>query len=139
MLAMQQRTHLSARRNIFNPKDEDQAIPVTRREGPCGCETSRLPHLLNNRLADGLEVVSLTHQACRPPLNPRKIPGTHFCSRLNLPLGHSLAGRIRTNENSNDLTGNRILDLPACSIVPQQTTLPRPPPTEYLKCNSVEF
>jgi hypothetical protein len=53
-----------------------KAIPVTGREGPEGCETSRLPHYLDNRLTDGGEVVSLTR---RPPFTPRKIPGTHFC------------------------------------------------------------
>jgi hypothetical protein len=51
------------------------AIPVTCRGHPQGCETSRLPHFLDNRLTDGGEV-SLTH---RPPFAPWKIPGTHFC------------------------------------------------------------
>jgi hypothetical protein len=37
-----------------------QAIPVTGRGGPQGCETSRLPHSLDNRLTDGGEVVSPT-------------------------------------------------------------------------------
>jgi hypothetical protein len=32
--------------------------------------------LLDNRLKDGGEVVSLMR---RPPFNPRKIPGAHFC------------------------------------------------------------
>jgi hypothetical protein len=41
-----------------------------------GCETSRLPHGLDNRLIDSGEVVSITH---RPPFIPKKIPGTHFC------------------------------------------------------------
>jgi hypothetical protein len=36
-----------------------KAIPVTGREGPLGCETSRLPHFLDNMLTDGSEVVSL--------------------------------------------------------------------------------
>jgi hypothetical protein len=36
-----------------------------------------------------------------------------------------VAGRIRSIEKSNDLIGNRTCDLPTCSIVPQQTTLPR--------------
>jgi hypothetical protein len=53
-----------------------KAIFVTGRGGPYGCETSSLPHFLDNRLADGDEVVSLTR---RPPFTPRKIPGTHFC------------------------------------------------------------
>jgi hypothetical protein len=53
-----------------------KAIPVTGREGPQGCETSGLPHFLDNQLKDDGEVVSLT---CRPSFTPRKIPGTHFC------------------------------------------------------------
>jgi hypothetical protein len=40
-----------------------KGIPVTSRGGPCGCETSRLPHLLDKRLADGGEVASPTRQA----------------------------------------------------------------------------
>jgi hypothetical protein len=35
-------------------------MPVTGRGDPYGCETSRLPHLLDNRLTDGGAVVSLT-------------------------------------------------------------------------------
>jgi hypothetical protein len=53
-----------------------KAIPVTGREGPQRCETSRLPHFLDNRLTDGGKVVSLTR---RPPFLPRKILGSHFC------------------------------------------------------------
>jgi hypothetical protein len=37
-----------------------KVIPVTGREGPYGCETSRLQRFLDNRLIDGGEVVSLT-------------------------------------------------------------------------------
>jgi hypothetical protein len=59
---------------LFNVKGK--AIPVTGRGGPLCCETSRLPHFLDNRLTDGGEVVSLTR---RPPFNPWRIPGTHFC------------------------------------------------------------
>jgi hypothetical protein len=47
--------------------------------------------------------------------------------RLSRPQGHSEAGRTRWIEKSNDLIGNRTRDLPACSIVPQLTTLPRAP------------
>jgi hypothetical protein len=36
-----------------------KAIPVTRRQDPWGCETSRLPHFLDNRLKDEGEFVSL--------------------------------------------------------------------------------
>jgi hypothetical protein len=48
-------------------------------EGLWGCETSRFPHFLDNRLTDGGEV-SLTR---RQPYIPRKFPGTHFCQRLS--------------------------------------------------------
>jgi hypothetical protein len=51
-------------------------IPIPGREGPEGCETSRLQHFLDKRLTDGGEVISLTRQ---PPFTPRKIPGTHLC------------------------------------------------------------
>jgi hypothetical protein len=46
---------------------KSKAIPVTDREGPYGCETSRLPHILDNRLTVGGDVVSLTR---RPPFTP---------------------------------------------------------------------
>jgi hypothetical protein len=55
---------------------------------------------------------------------PRKIPGTHFCQRLSRPQGHSEAGRIRSVEESNDFNASRTRDLPACSTVPEPTTLP---------------
>jgi hypothetical protein len=53
----------------------------------------------------------------------RKILGTYFCQRLSRPQGHSAAGRIRSIKIFNDFIGNQTRDLPACSIVPQPTTL----------------
>jgi hypothetical protein len=41
---------------------KDNSIPVTGRGGPYGCETSRFSHFVENRLADGGEVVSLTRR-----------------------------------------------------------------------------
>jgi hypothetical protein len=41
---------------------EVKAIPVTGREGRYGCETSGLPHFLDNQLTDSGEVVSLTRR-----------------------------------------------------------------------------
>jgi len=78
---------------------------------------------------EGGNVVSPTH---RPPLPPGNIPGTHFCQRLGRPQGHSEAGRIMSMKNSNDTTGNRNRDLPACSAVPQPTALPRFPSIYYV-------
>jgi hypothetical protein len=50
-------------------KKKGKAIPVTGRGGPQGCETSRLPHFLDNRIKDGGKVVSLTR---RPSFIPQK-------------------------------------------------------------------
>jgi hypothetical protein len=51
-----------------------KAIPVTGCGGPQGCETSRVPHVLDSRLTDGAEV-SIT---LWPPFTHRKVRGTHF-------------------------------------------------------------
>jgi hypothetical protein len=44
---------------------EGKSLPVIGRGGSQGCEKSRLPHFLDNRLTDGGEVVSPT-RAGRP-------------------------------------------------------------------------
>jgi hypothetical protein len=63
--------------NVCNVcKKKGKATLITGRGCPQGCETSRLPHFLGNRLTDGGEVVSLK---LRPPFTPRRISGTHFC------------------------------------------------------------
>jgi hypothetical protein len=62
--------------SAFTDKIKVKAIPVTGREAPYGCETSKLPHFLENQLTDGGEAVSPTRL---PPFTPWKIPGTHFC------------------------------------------------------------
>jgi hypothetical protein len=46
-----------------------KAIPATGRGGPQGCETSRLPHFLDNRLTDGGKVVCLTRWS---PFTPQE-------------------------------------------------------------------
>jgi hypothetical protein len=38
--------------NLYNPT-KNKALSVTGREVPYGCETSRLPRLLDNRIIDG--------------------------------------------------------------------------------------
>jgi hypothetical protein len=45
------------------------ANPITCRGDPFGCETSSLPHFLDNRVTDGGEVVSLMR---RPPFTPQE-------------------------------------------------------------------
>jgi hypothetical protein len=86
-----------------------------------GCEMSWLTHFLDNQVTHGGVVFSPIY---RPPFTPR-IPFTHSCQRLSQPQGHSAAGRMRSIEKISDLTGNRTCNLPACSIVPQSTALPR--------------
>jgi hypothetical protein len=59
-------------------KIQGKAIPATGRGGPQGCEISRLPHFLDNRLTDGAVRLSALSIG-QPSFTPRKIPGTHFC------------------------------------------------------------
>jgi len=55
-------------------------------------------------------------------LYPQEIfPVLVSVKRLSRTQGHSAAGRIMSKKNSNDTIGNRNLDLPACSVVPQPT------------------
>jgi hypothetical protein len=105
---------------LINIKVKGKATPSTGRGDSQDCETSRIPHFLDNRFTDDDEV-SLKR---RPPFSSMKIPCTHFCYRLCRPQGQSAVGRV---EKSNDLLGIGTRDLPACSIVPQSTTLPRAP------------
>jgi hypothetical protein len=54
------------------------------------------------------------------------LPPGRFLALISVKMlsqhqGHSVAGRIRPTENSNDI-GNQICDLPACSTGPQPTT-----------------
>jgi len=37
---------------------------------------------------------------------PRNIPGTHFCQRLSRPQSHTVAGKVKSMKNPNDLIGN---------------------------------
>jgi len=79
-------------------------------------QTLRVPgdwgsQALRQLAQESCKVVSLTH---RPPLPPRNIPGIHFCQRLILPQGHSMARRITSMKYSNDTIGNRSRDIPDC-------------------------
>jgi hypothetical protein len=70
--------------------------------------------------------------SCRP------LPPGRFLVLISLigsvdPQGHSATERIRSTEKFYDLIGNRIRDLPACSIVSQPSTLRRGP---IWKCSS---
>jgi hypothetical protein len=78
-----------------------QDIHVKDHGGPYGCETSRFPHLLDNRLTDGGEV-SLT---CRSPFTPRKFPVLISVKRMSEPQGHSAAGRSGQLKNPVNQSG----------------------------------
>jgi hypothetical protein len=93
------------------------AIPVTGHGGPLGCETSRLPHFLDSRLTDGFEVVSLTRW---PPFTPGR-----YLVLISVRGWVDHRAIVRPTEKFDDLIGRRTRGLPACSIVPQSTTLPR--------------
>jgi hypothetical protein len=58
------------------------------------------------------------------PRAGRPLPPGRFLVLISV---RGWAGRIRSIEKFNDLIGNRARDLPARSIVPQPTTLPRAP------------
>jgi hypothetical protein len=69
------------RHRIDNPKShiKSTAIPVKGRGRLQGCEMLSISHCLDNRLTDGVKVVSLTH---RPHFTPQKhlsASGTLFC------------------------------------------------------------
>jgi hypothetical protein len=70
------RSHEPSVRAEGDSFSKGKAISVTGRGGPLGCDMSRLPHFLDNRLTDDGEVVSLMR---RPLFTPRKIPDTHLC------------------------------------------------------------
>jgi hypothetical protein len=81
----------------------------------------RNPYLLDNQLTDGDEVVSLTGA-----LYPQEDSWYSFLLEAEWPQGHGAVGRTKSLEKSNHLIiGTRIHNLPACSIVPQPTMLPR--------------
>jgi hypothetical protein len=72
---------------------KEKAIAVTGRGDPYGCETSRLPHFLDNRLTNGGEVVSRTRRAAAlfPPgrflvLDPGAIVQLEGLSKLKNPM-----------------------------------------------------
>jgi hypothetical protein len=68
-------------------------------------------------------VVRVVSLICQLPFIPQEDSWYFFLLDANRPQGYSMAGRIRSIETFSDLIRNQTHDLPACSIVPQTTTL----------------
>jgi hypothetical protein len=100
-------------------------------------ETSRLTHILDSRLIDGADVVSLKRKAAL------YTPGRFLVLISVRGLINHRTGRIRAIVTSNKTIGNRTRDLLAHRIVLQATTLSHGPITVSkaylipLKCPSV--
>jgi hypothetical protein len=100
-------------------------VPVICRESPYVCETSKLPNFLGNgsQMAMRLEL-----RVGRPPLPPERFPAL-------ISVGKSVDPRdiVRLNWKMLWPYGNRSRDLPACSALPQPTTLQRAFIHAYIK------
>jgi hypothetical protein len=95
---------------------------------PLGLREVEAPTFSDIRLIDGGKVVSPTR---RPVLPPERLlvlisVGGWVDPRAIVRLEE--LGKFKKSTSS----GTRIGDLPACSIVPQPTTLPRAPYSEYI-------
>jgi hypothetical protein len=90
-------------------------IPVTGLWGQYCCDTSRLPHCLNNRLTDGTNAVSTT---CRLHFTPGRL-SIHICVR-GWVGPKVLVGIISSGMETTTLLWNSTKDIPTtyhCSIL----------------------
>jgi hypothetical protein len=69
--------------NLIGVKQQiciSKAIPVTGRGGLWDCEMLRIPYCLDNRLTDGVKVVSPMQRLCSTPQKHYfSVSGIHFC------------------------------------------------------------
>jgi hypothetical protein len=101
--------------------EKGRAILVTSRGSTWYCETSRLPHFLDNRLTQ-MEVNLSALRTCRA-LPQERLLVLISCQRSSQTQGHNAAVRMRYFEKSNNFVGKWTSNLLACSIVPQRNTL----------------
>jgi hypothetical protein len=99
-----------------NINHKGKAILVTGHEGPLCCETSRIPHFLDNRLTDSGKNPSLKR---RPPFTPQEDSWYSFLLEAESTL--------RRLKKSSDLIGYRTRNFPACRIVTKPITPQRAP------------
>jgi hypothetical protein len=86
----------------------------------------RIPRCIENRLTGGAEVVSVTFW----PFSTTQehflsASGTHYCFWLSKLQGLVRLEGLCKLKKFNDLIGSQIRNLPACSMLPRPTTMPR--------------
>jgi hypothetical protein len=86
-----------------------------------------ITYSLQNRLTDGGELLSLTRRQRFNRFNPRKIFWYSFLLGLSKLQGLMRMEGLGKLKKFSDLIESRTLDLPACRIAPQPSTLPRAP------------
>ena len=105
---------------VITPSTEQgkrKVNPLPSWTGPQGFRNLRIPEILDNRHMKMARLSALFSDCLYPQ---GKISGTHFCQRLSRIQGHSATGRIKSMKNPNYHNGNRVRDLPACSVVPNE-------------------
>jgi hypothetical protein len=87
----------------------------------------RIPYCPDNRLTDGGMVIIPWHRPLSTPHKHLSASDTYFCYKPSNPQGLMLPEGLGKLKILIALIGSRTHDLSACSIVPQQITLPLAP------------
>jgi hypothetical protein len=77
-----------------------------------------IQHCLDNRIAVGGKVISLTHRPRSTPQKHFSASGTHFCYRLSEPQGLLRPEGLDKLEKFVDLIAPRTRDLPDSTTAP---------------------
>jgi hypothetical protein len=91
------------------------------------CETSEVPHSLENRLTNGGEVVSLTR---RPHFTPQE--QSSYIFRVSPRVILRLNGLVNLRKKNRDFIVIRSRDSSICNIAPKPITLPPAPQLKIL-------